>query len=47
MWLATAVLFVPVGKRSNSRSQIFYKIDALKKSCHIHGKTPVTVRDTF
>ena len=28
--LAITVLFVPIGKRSNSRSQKFWKIDALK-----------------
>ena len=29
MWLVTIMLFVPVGKRSNSRSQMFYKIENL------------------
>ena len=31
MWLVTTVLFVPVGKHSNSLSQIFCKTDAHKK----------------
>ena len=26
MWLVTIMLFAPVGKRSNSHSQMFYKI---------------------
>ena len=30
MWLVTTVLFVPLGKRSNSRSEMLYKIDPLK-----------------
>ena len=29
MWLVKIMLFVPVGKRSNSRSQMFYKIENL------------------
>ena len=36
--LATTVLFVPVGKCSNSRSQIFCKIDALKNLAIFTGK---------
>ena len=36
--LATTVLFVPVGKRSNSRSQMFYKIDPLKNLAIFTGK---------
>ena len=36
--LATTVLFVPVGKRSNSRSQMFCKIDALKNLAIFTGK---------
>ena len=32
MWLVTIMLFVPVGKRSNSRKQ---------KSCNLLSKTPV------
>ena len=49
LWLVTVVLFVPVGKRSNSRSQMFYKIEnllislkMLLKSCNIHRKIPVS-----
>ena len=38
MWLVTTVLFVPVGKRSNSRLQMFYKIDALKNLAIFTGK---------
>ena len=30
IWLVTIALFVPVVKRSNSRSQVFYKIHVLK-----------------
>ena len=36
--LATTVLFVPVGKRSNSRSQMVCKIDALKNLAIFTGK---------
>ena len=36
MWLVTTV--VPVGKQSNSRSQMFYKIDALKNLAIFTGK---------
>ena len=32
MWLVTIMLFVPVGKRSNSHKQ---------KSCNLRSKTPV------
>ena len=32
------MLVVPVGKRSNSRSQMFYKIDALKNLAIFNGK---------
>ena len=35
LWLVTTVLFVPVGKRANSRSQIFCKKDALCKNLAI------------
>ena len=38
MWLVTIMLFVPVGKRSNSHSQMFYKIDALKNLAIFTGK---------
>ena len=38
MWLLTTVLFVPVGKRSKSRSQMFCKIDALKNLAILTGK---------
>ena len=37
-FLAYTVLFVPVGKRSNSRSQMFCKIDALKNPAILTGK---------
>ena len=36
--LATTVLFVPVGKHSNSRSQMFCKVDALKIFAIFTGK---------
>ena len=36
--LATTVLFVPVGKCSNNRSQMFCKIDALKNLAIFTGK---------
>ena len=36
--LATTVLFFPVGKRSNNRSQMFCKIDALKNLAIFTGK---------
>ena len=36
--LATTVLVVPVGKGSNSRSQMFCKIDALKNLAIFTGK---------
>ena len=38
MWLVNPVLFVPVGKRSNSRSQLFYKINPLKNLAIFKGK---------
>ena len=38
MWQVTTVLFVPVGKRSKSRSQMFCKIDALKNLAILTGK---------
>ena len=38
MWLVTIMLFVPVGKRSNSRSQMFDKIGALKNLPIFTGK---------
>ena len=38
MWLVTTVLFVPLGKRSNSRSEMFYKIDPLKNLAILTGK---------
>ena len=38
MWHVTTALFVPVRKRSNSRSQIFCKIDALKNLAISTGK---------
>ena len=38
MWLVTTVLFLPVGKRSNSRSQMLYKIDPLKNLAIFTGK---------
>ena len=41
MWPVTTALFVLVGKHLNSRSQMFYKADALKNFCYIHRKTPV------
>ena len=31
MWFVTIMLFAPVGKQSNSRLQMFYKTDALRK----------------
>ena len=39
MWLATIMYFVPVGKRSKSRSQIFYKKDAPENLAIFTGKT--------
>ena len=38
MWLVTIMLFVPVGKRSNSHSQMFYKMDSLKNLAVFTGK---------
>ena len=38
MWLVTTVLSVPVGKRSNSLSQLFYKIDPPKNLAIFTGK---------
>ena len=38
MWLATIMLFAAVGKRLNSPSQMFYKIDALKNLVIFTGK---------
>ena len=38
MWLVTSVLFVPVGKCSNSRSQMLYKIAALKNLAIFPGE---------
>ena len=40
MWLFTIMLFVPVRKRANSRSQLFYKRDALKNLAIFTGKHP-------
>ena len=37
-WHVTITLFVPVGKSSNSRSKMFYKIDALKNLAIFTGK---------
>ena len=38
IWLVIIMLFVPVGKRSNSHSQMFYKIDAYKNLAIFTGK---------
>ena len=38
LWLVTIVLFAPVGTCSNSRSQMFCKIDALKNPAIFTGK---------
>ena len=38
MWLVTIMLFAPVGKRSKSRSQIFYKKDAPENLAIFTGK---------
>ena len=38
MWLVTTVLFVLVGKHLNSRTQMFYKTDALKNFAIFTGK---------
>ena len=47
MWLVTTVLFVPVGKHSNSRSQMFCKIDALKNLATIISQENTCVGDSF
>ena len=47
MWLSPTVLFVPVGKRSNSRPQMFLKIDALKNLATIISQENTCVGDSF
>ena len=43
----TTVLFVPVRKRSNSRPQMFCKIDALKDPAIIISQENTCVGDSF
>ena len=47
MWLVTTVLFVPVGKRSNSRPLMFCKIDALKNLATIISQENTCDGDSF
>ena len=47
MWLVITMLFLPVGKRSNSRSQMFGKIDTLKNLTIIISQENTCVGDSF
>ena len=47
MWLVTTVIFVPVGKRSNSRPQMFFNIDALKNLAIIISQENTCAGDSF